>query len=86
MRRSSKKVWLYGAESSQSKTHEDRIAGKGLTSMTHYNLVHKFIPVPLTMKIPDAKAAVDKEWRKLETIPAWDLGKSRVKRRLFGKH
>ena len=23
------------------------------------------------MKIPDAKAAVDKEWKKLETIPAW---------------
>ena len=25
------------------------------------------------MKIPDAKAAVDKEWKKLETIPAWNL-------------
>ena len=25
------------------------------------------------MKIPDAKAAVDKEWKKLETIPAWDV-------------
>ena len=24
-------------------------------------------------KIPDAKAAVDKEWKKLETIPAWQL-------------
>ena len=27
------------------------------------------------MKIPDAKAAVDKEWEKLETIPAWQLDK-----------
>ena len=27
------------------------------------------------MKIPDAKAAVDTVWKKLETIPAWDLGK-----------
>ena len=26
--------------------HEDHIAGKGFTSMTHYNLVHKFTPVP----------------------------------------
>ena len=43
--------------------------------MTHYNLVHKFIPMPQAMKIPDAKAAVDKEWKKLETIPAWNLGK-----------
>ena len=61
------------AESLQSKIHEDRIAGKGFTSMTHYNLVRKFIPMPQTMKIPDAKAAVDKEWKKLETIPAWNL-------------
>ena len=29
-------------------------------------MVHKFIPVPQTMKIPAAKAAVDKEWEKLE--------------------
>ena len=29
-------------ESSRSKSHEDHIAGKGITSMSHYNLVHKF--------------------------------------------
>ena len=62
------------AESSQSKNHEDQIAGKGFTSMSHYNLVHKFIPMPQATKIPDAKAAVDKDWKKHETIPAWDLG------------
>ena len=27
------------------------------------------------MKIPAAKAAVDKEWEKLEKIPAWDITK-----------
>ena len=57
-------------ESSPPKDREDQIAGKGYNSMTHYNLVHKVIPVPQAMKIPDAKAAVDKEWKKLETIPA----------------
>ena len=31
------------------------------------------------MKIPAAKAAVDKEWEKLEKIPAWDLTKVRSK-------
>ena len=31
------------------------------------------------MKIPDAKAAVDKEWKKLETIPAWDVKKVKSK-------
>ena len=41
--------------------------------MTHYNLLHKFVPMPQSMKIPNAKAAVDKERKKLETIPAWNL-------------
>ena len=31
------------------------------------------------MKIPAAKAAVDKEWEKLEEIPAWDLRTVRSK-------
>ena len=26
--------------------HEDHIAGKGENSLQHYNLVHKFIPMP----------------------------------------
>ena len=38
---------------------------KGHNSVQHYNLVYKFIPVPQAMKIPAAKAAVDKEWEKL---------------------
>ena len=34
------------------------------------------------MKVPDAKAAVDKEWKKLEAIPAWNLEKKlRAKKR-----
>ena len=58
--------------------HEDQIAGKGNNSLQHYNLVHKFIPMPQAMTIP-AKAAVDKEWEILEKIPAWDLTKVRSK-------
>ena len=53
--------------------HEVHIAGEGDNSLQHDNLVHKFIPVPQAMKIPAAKAAVDKEWEKLDKIPAWDL-------------
>ena len=49
--------------------------------MNHYNLVHKFIPTPQAMKIPDAKAAVDKEWKKLETNPAWQLDKVKTLKR-----
>ena len=37
-------------------THpEDHIAGKGNNSPQHYNLVHKFIPMPQAMKISAAK-------------------------------
>ena len=39
----------------------------------------KIILMPQAMKIPAAKAAVDKEWEKLEKIPAWDLTKVRNK-------
>ena len=60
--------------------HEDHIAGKGDNSLQQYNLVHKFIPMPQAMKIPGAKAAVDKEWEKLEKIPAWNLTKVRSKK------
>ena len=59
-------------EESLPKYHEDLLAGKGDNSLQHDNLVHKFIPMPQAMKIPAAKAAVDKKWEKLEKIPAWD--------------
>ena len=49
-------------EESLPKYHEDHIAGRGDNSLQHYNLVHKFIPMPQAMKIPAAEAAVDKEW------------------------
>ena len=52
------------------KNHVDHIAGKGFNSMAHHNLVHKFLPMPQAMRIPAAKAAVDKERKKLEMIPA----------------
>ena len=53
--------------------------------MTHYNLVHEFIPMPQVMNIPDSKAAVDKEWKKLETIPAWQLDKVKSKKEVILK-
>ena len=56
--------------------HEDHIAGKGDTSLQHDNLVHKFILMPQALKIPAAKAAVDKQWEKLQKIPAWEPDKS----------
>ena len=63
--------------------HEDHIAGKGNNSLQHYDLVHKFIPLPQAIKIPAAKAAVDKEWEKLEKISAWNLTKVRSKKEVI---
>ena len=70
-------------ESSLPKDHEDHIAGNGYNSMTHCNLVHKFISTPQAMKIPDAKAAVDKECKKVETIPVWQLDKVKRKKEVI---
>ena len=72
-------------EGSIPKYHEDHIAGKGDISLQHYNLVHKCIPMPQAMKISAAKAAVDKEWEKLEKIPAWDKTKVRNKSEVIDK-
>ena len=51
-------------ESVTKRIHEENIAGKGYNFVVHYNLVHKIIPMPQAMKIPDAKEAVDKEFEK----------------------
>ena len=63
--------------------HEDHIAGKGEILLQHYNLVHKFNPMPQAMTIPAAKAAVDKEWEKLEKISAWNLTKIKSKKEVI---
>ena len=51
--------------------------------MNHYNVAHKFIPMLQAMKIPVVQAAVDKEWQKLETIPAWQLDKVKSKQNVI---
>ena len=43
-------------------------------------LVHQFFSMPQAMKIPDTQDAVDKEWKKVETILAWRLGKVKSKK------
>ena len=68
---------------SSANHHEDHVAGKGDSSLQHYNLVHKFIPMPQAMKISVAKAAVDKEWEKLEKFSALNLTKVRSKKQVI---
>ena len=70
-------------ESALQRGHVDHIAAKGENSIDHCNLVNKFIPVQKAMKIPDAKAAVEKEWDKLETIQAWKLDTVKSKKEVI---
>ena len=39
--------------------HEYHIAAKGMNSQSHYNMVHKFIPIPGALKIPVQR----KQWK-----------------------
>ena len=68
---------------SEPSNHEDHFAGKGENSLQHYNLVHKFIPMPQDMKIPAAKAAVDKEWENWRKISAWNLTEVKSKKQVI---
>ena len=57
-------------EATLPRNHEDHIADKGFNSINHNSLVRKFIPMSEAMKNLAARAAVYKEWKKLETMPA----------------
>ena len=39
--------------------------------------------MPQAMRIPDATAVVDKEWKKLETLLAWQLEKVKSKKEVI---
>ena len=61
--------------------HADHIARTRDNSLQHCNLVHKFIPMSQAMKIPAAKAAVDKKWEKWRKFRRGTSRKSEVRKR-----
>ena len=63
--------------------HEDHIAGKGENSLQHYNLVHKFIPMPQAIKFQQQKQQWTRNGEKLEKISAWNLTKVRSKKEVI---
>ena len=46
-----------GLEGTLHTDHEDHIAGKGIKSLNHYNLVHKFIPMPQSNENTGSKSS-----------------------------
>ena len=64
------------------KDHDDHIAEKGFNSLSHHTLVHN-VDASHAIKILDAKAALDKEWEKLEKLPAWQLTNVKSKNKVI---
>ena len=50
-------------------------------ALSQYNLVHRFIPMPQVFKIPDAKAALEKEWENWRKYRhgTWRKSKTKVR-------
>ena len=62
-------------EGAGHKPHQDhKISAEGTISFTYYSLLHKFIPMPRATKIPDAKAALEKEWENLRNLKRFRHG------------
>ena len=65
-----------------AKPHEELIPPTSMGHSDGYNLLHK--PIDDWRNRPDAKAVVEKEFVKLEKIPAWNVNdaqeRSKVKR------
>ena len=59
--------------------HNDHISAKGINSLSHCNLVHKFMPMPESKK-NGCKGTSGERMGKLEKIPAWQLTEIRKKR------
>ena len=60
--------------------HEDHITAKGVNSLSHYNLVRKFIPMPQALKNTGSEGSGGKRMEKCGKIPAWQLTKVRNKK------
>ena len=66
------------ATSSDAKrARAEHVSPKGYISDEFFNLVHTHVPIPRALKMSDAKAALEKEWKKLEDRKAWDVTKVR---------
>ena len=64
---------------SQATTCGPHRRKKGYVRSFHHGLVHKPASGQEDLKVPEAKAPLDKECKKLKTISAWDVKKARPK-------
>ena len=55
----------------ENRPHECNLPSIGFVDEDYWAMVHTPIPMPKAMRIPEAKAAVDKEWDNLYQKGAW---------------
>ena len=63
------------------KIMKTTLQAKDLRRWPNIILVHKFVPTLQAMKIPDAKAAVDQEWKKARDDPSMVIGEGQDKKK-----
>ena len=69
-------LWIFDTALPSKTNLQETVKGHYSTTIWFI----KFLPMPQAMKIPSAKAAVEKEWEKVEKISAWNLTKVRSKK------
>ena len=73
------------------KDHEEHIAGKGINSLNHYNLVHKFVFMPRrkpqwTNDGGNSRKYRHGSWRKSETRKRWSMKQVKKAKQCTSRH
>ena len=83
-------------EESLPKYHEDHIAGRGDNSLQHYNMVHRFNPMPQAIKMQQEQQWIKNgrnlkrfrrgTWQKSETNQRWSMKQGRRAEKFISPH
>ena len=85
-------------EGAPCRYHEDHFAAKAINSLSHYNLVHNFIPLPQAFKNTNMQRLQWKKkvknwrkyghdsWRKSETKKRWSMKKGMKEEKFILRH
>ena len=63
-----------------NRQHEERVSPAGVVSDSYFALIHTPVPIGKAKQIPEARAALQKERKKLEARNAWDLSSVRERK------
>ena len=61
----------------RNHSHEDHVGDREFCSWHHFNMAHALVLVSEAIKILTAKTAADRQWNKLQKLPAWSTSKDK---------